>query len=157
MSSDEIKIIATNRSARHNYDLGDSIECGLVLVGSEVKSLREGKAQLAESYALIRDGEVWLHNLHIAPYSRAQSHSGHDPIRVRKLLLNRREITRLEHRMKSDRINLVPLRLYFKDGKVKVEIATGKGRTKGDKRQAMAKKEADREARNEIGRALKGH
>lgn len=155
MADDDIEVVARNRSARHDYDLSDSFECGMVLRGSEVKSIRESKVQLAESFAQMRDGEMWIHNLHIAPYSHSQSHSGHEPTRVRKLLLNRRELDRIETRLKTDRLTLVPTRLYFKRGRAKLEIALGKGRSKGDKRQALAQKEADREARREIGRALK--
>lgn len=155
MADDDIEVVARNRSARHDYDLSDSFECGIVLRGSEVKSIRESKVQLAESFAQMRDGEMWIHNLHIAPYSHSQSHSGHEPTRVRKLLLNRRELDRIETRLKTDRLTLVPTRLYFKRGRAKLEIALGKGRSKGDKRQALAQKEADREARREIGRALK--
>ena len=155
MADDEIEVVARNRSARHDYELSDSFECGMVLRGSEVKSIRESKVQLAESFAQMRDGEMWIHNLHIAPYSHSQSHSGHEPTRVRKLLLNRRELDRIETKLKTDRLTLVPTRLYFKRGRAKLEIALGKGRSKGDKRQALAQKEADREARREIGRALK--
>lgn len=150
-----IKPIATNRAAGHNYFLSDTYECGMVLHGSEVKALRETAAQITEAFAQMREGELFLHNLHIAPYSHAQSHTGHDPVRVRKLLLNRRELDRISHKLKTDRYSLVPTKLYFKDGKAKVEIALGKGKTKGDRRQDLAEKEAKRETEREVGRALK--
>jgi len=155
MAEPGIKNIATNRAARHNYTLGDAYECGIVLRGSEVKSLRESKVQIVDAFAQISNGEVFLHNLHIAPYSHSQTHTGHDPMRVRKLLLNRREIDRIRRKMQTDRLSLVPTRIYFKEGRAKVEIAMGKGKTKGDQRQDIAKREANMEARREIGRALK--
>jgi len=151
----EIKVIATNRRARHDYVLTDTFEAGIVLRGSEVKSLREAKVQIADAFAQISNGELWLHNLHIAPYSFSQAYSGHDPLRVRKLLLNRREIEKIRRTQLGDRLNIVPLRMYFKDGKAKVEIALGKGKTKGDRRHDIAKRDADRDARNAMGRALK--
>ena len=155
MAESGITNVATNRAARHNYTLGDAFECGIVLRGSEVKSLRESKVQIVDAFAQISGNEVFLHNLHIAPYSHSQAHSGHDPMRVRKLLLNRREIDRIRRKMQTDRLSLVPTRIYFKDGKAKIEIAMGKGKTKGDQRQDIAKREADLEARRSLGRALK--
>lgn len=148
--------IATNRRARRDYELGDSFEAGIVLTGSEVKSLREATVQIAEAYAQIRDGEAWLHSLHIAPYIHAQDHSGHEPDRPRKLLMHRNEIDRLGHKMQTDRLTLVPLKLYFRDGRVKVELATGKGRKTVDKRHDLAKREADREARRAMSRVARG-
>jgi SsrA-binding protein len=145
-------VVATNRQARRNYELGESIECGMVLRGSEVKSLRESKVQLAEAWASIDDGEVWLHGLHVAPYSHAQDHSGHEPTRRRKLLLHRHQIDRLAHRMQTERLTLVPLKLYFSEGRLKVELALGKGRKTVDKRQELARREADREARRAVAR-----
>jgi SsrA-binding protein len=147
--------VATNRSARHNFTIEDTFEAGIVLRGSEVKALRESKAQIGEAFAQLRDGEMWLHNLHIAPYSHAQRHNGHEPLRVRKLLLHRRELDRIALRMQQERLSLLPLRLYFKDGKVKVEIGVGKPKRKVDKRQDLAKAQAEREAAREIGRAMK--
>jgi SsrA-binding protein len=149
------KTIATNRAARHNYTLGETYECGIMLRGSEVKSLRESKVQITDSFAQISGGEMWLHHLHIAPYSHSQSHSGHVPMRVRKLLLHRREIDKIRSKMQTERLSLVPTRLYFKDGRAKIEIALGKGKTKGDRRQDLAKRDAEREVRREIGRAMK--
>lgn len=147
--------IATNRAARHHYAIEDSFECGIVLRGSEVKSLRESKVQLPESFALLDGGELWLHNLHIAPYSYSQTHSGHDPLRRRKLLVHRRELDRLAARLRQERLSLVPLRLYFKDGKAKLELGVGRGKKQADKRQAIAQRDADREAQRAVGRALK--
>lgn len=147
------RTIATNRRARRDYELGDTFEAGIVLTGSEVKSLREATVQIAEAYAQIRDGEGWLHGLHIAPYAHAQDHSGHLPDRPRKLLLHRHEIDRLAHRIQTERLTLVPLKLYFRDGRVKVQLATGKGRRTVDKRHELARREADREARRAMSRA----
>jgi SsrA-binding protein len=148
-------VVATNRQARRNYELGESFECGIVLRGSEVKSLRESKVQLAESWASIDGGEVWINGLHIAPYSHAQDHSGHEPTRRRKLLLHRHQIDRLAHRMQTERLSLVPLKLYFSDGRLKVELALGKGRKTIDKRQELARREADREAQRAVARQLR--
>lgn len=147
------QIIATNRQARRNYELGDHYECGIVLLGSEVKSLRESKVQISDAWASIDEGEVWLNGLHIAPYSRAQAHSGHDPDRRRKLLMKRSEIERLRLRLQVERLSLVPLQLYFKEGRCKVELAVGKGKRTVDKRQDIAQRDASREAAREIARA----
>ena len=147
------QIVATNRQARRNYTLGDTFEAGVVLKGSEVKSLRESKVQLTDAWASVDGDEVWLNGLHIAPYSRAQAHSGHEPVRRRKLLLHRTEIDRIRMRMQIERLSLVPLSLYFKDGRLKVELALGKGKNVVDKRQDIAKRDADREAARDIARA----
>ena len=147
------QVVATNRQARHRYTLGDTFECGIVLLGSEVKSLREAKVQLTEAWASIEGNEVWLHGLHVAPYSHAQSHSGHVPVRDRKLLLHRHQIDRLRLKMQVERLTLVPTRLYFKDGRVKVELALGKGKNVGDKRQAIMERDTAREAAREMSRA----
>jgi SsrA-binding protein len=152
------KVVATNRSARHDYAILETVEAGLVLRGSEVKSLREAQVQLKEAYARIDGGEAWLVGMHIAPHITTGSHDLPEPDRRRKLLLNRHEIDRLRMRIDLERLALVPLSLYFKDGRAKVELGLGKGRTKGDKRQAIAEKEARREADREIGRARRsGH
>jgi len=151
------QIVATNRQARRNYELLDTYECGVVLRGSEVKSLRESKVQLTEAWASIDDGEVWLNGLHIAPYSRAQAHTGHEPVRRRKLLMHRGEIDRLRLRLQTERLSLVPLKLYFTDGRLKVELAVGKGKNTVDRRQDIARRDADREAAREIARSRKGH
>ncbi len=150
------KLIATNRQARRDYDVLDTVEAGIVLQGSEVKSLRDAHVQFADANGWIRDGEAWLLGLHIAPYANAQSHSGHDPDRQRKLLLHRSEIERLKARVDQERLALVPLALYFKDGRVKVELALGRGRKQHDKRQAIAKRDAELEARRALRAAERG-
>ncbi len=146
------KLIAGNRAARRNYDISDTFEAGVVLLGSEVKSMREAQVQLADSYARIRDGEAWLEGVHVAPYSHAVGVGAHDPDRPRKLLLHRDEITRLKARIDQERVSLVPLSLYFRDGRVKVELGLGKGRTKADKRQAIAERDSQREVERELRR-----
>ena len=150
------KLIAANRRARRNYEILETVEAGLVLRGSEVKSLRAAKVQIAEAYARIDDGEAWLHGMHVAPYDHAQAHSGHDPERRRKLLLHRREIDRLRSLVDEQRLALVPLSLYFKDGRAKVELALARGRKTYDKRQVLAKRDAEREAARAIARAGRG-
>lgn len=148
-----VQVVATNRQARHRYTLLDTVECGIVLTGSEVKSLREANVQLTEAWASVRDGEVWLHGLHVAPYSHAQPHSGHEPVRDRKLLLHRHQIDRLRHRMQTERLTMVPTKLYFSDGKVKVEMALAKGKNVVDKRQDLAERQSKREAERAIADA----
>jgi len=155
-SASGTKLIASNRKARHDYSILDVVEAGIMLQGSEVKSLREGHIQLVDSYARIVRGEVWLEGVHIAPYQFAHGVGAHDPNRPRKLLLNRSEITRLDARVSQERLALIPLSVYFKDGRAKVELALAAGRTKGDKRQAIAKKDAQREIDRELGRRAKG-
>jgi len=147
-----VKVIATNRQARRDYEILETVECGLVLKGSEVKSLRDAHVQFADANGWIRDGEAWLLGLHIAPYSHGQGVYGHEPDRDRKLLLRRDEIVRLKSRVDQERLALVPLSLYFKNGRAKVEIGLGKGRRRYDKRQLLAQRDADLEAR----RALRG-
>jgi SsrA-binding protein len=150
------KLIASNRKARHDYAILDTIEAGLVLRGSEVKSLRAGHVQLGDAYARIRDHEVWLDGVHIAPYKFAHGVGSHEPDRTRKLLLQRSEIDRLAARINQERLALVPLSLYFKEGRAKVELGLGKGRTKGDKRQALAERDSQREIQRAVGRHAKG-
>jgi SsrA-binding protein len=145
------KLIAENRRARHDYNLLDRVEAGLVLSGSEVKSLRQGHAILQRAYADARDGELWLVGLHIPPYDQA-SVEPHDPDRSRKLLLHRREIERLTSQVAEKGLTLVPTRLYFKDGRAKVEIAVGRGKEGRDKRSDIA----ERETKRRIERELKG-
>jgi SsrA-binding protein len=147
------KLIATNRQARRNYEILETVEAGLVLRGSEVKSLRDAQVQIREAYARIDGNEVWLLSLHIAPYSHAQDHSGHEAERPRKLLLHREEIERLRAKVDEQRLALVPLSLYFKDGRAKVDLALAKGRRSYDKRQAIAKRDAERDAARAIARA----
>ncbi len=156
MSPSGTKPVATNRRARHDYLILDVVEAGIVLRGSEVKSLRAGHVQLADAYARVRDGEVWLEGVHIAPYQFATGVGAHDPDRPRKLLLHHSEIVRLEHRINTERLTLVPLAIYFKDGRAKVELALAQGKRKGDKRQALAEQDAKREMERALGRARKG-
>jgi SsrA-binding protein len=145
-------LLASNRKARHDFTIIDVVEAGIVLLGSEVKSLRTGQVQLADAYARIVDGEVWLEGVHIAPYQFAVGVGAHDPDRARKLLLHSAEIRRFRDRIMKDRLTLVPLSLVLRDGKVKVELALAQGRTKGDKRQAIAERDVKREIQREISR-----
>ena len=149
------KVIVSNRKARHDYSILDTYEAGLVLVGTEVKSLREGRASLADAFATVDDGEVWLRNVHIPEYVQG-TWTNHTPRRTRKLLLHRQEIERLIGKTKESGLSLVPLSMYFKDGKVKVEIALAKGKKSYDKRQAISKRDAERTISRALGRALKG-
>lgn len=139
--------VAQNRRARHDYDILDTYEAGLVLVGSEVKSLREGKAQLRDSYARVQDGEIWLYGVHVPPYAFASGFGATDPDRRRKLLLHRRQIDELGRRTAQESLTLVPLSIYFKDGRAKVDLALARGRRLYDKRHAIAARDADLEAR----------
>lgn len=139
-----IKIICQNRKARHDYFIDDSLEAGLVLFGPEVKSLRDGRANLTDSYARVNRGEVFIHNMHIAPYPFAH-HVQLEPLRVRKLLLNKREIKRLIGKTVGKGYTLIPLKVYFKGGRAKVEIALAKGKRKYDKRHALKEKDLKRE------------
>ena len=142
--------VATNRAASHRFELLDKVEAGVVLRGTEVKALRDGGATMKDSYALMRDGEVWLVNLHIPPYKPA-ARENHPPERDRKLLLHRKEIERISGRMSEKGLTLVPTRIYFKDGRAKVEVALARGKERHDKRRDIAKREADRQ----IERAMK--
>ena len=136
--------VATNRQARFRYHLMDTWEAGLVLTGTEVKSLREGKAQIKDGYAALTGTEVWLHNVHIPPYGPA-SRENHEPERPRKLLMHRREIERLDGKTREKGLTLVPTRLYFSRGRAKVEIALARGKDVGDKRQSIKEREMKRE------------
>jgi SsrA-binding protein len=136
--------VATNRQARFRYHLLDKWEAGLVLTGTEVKALRDGKATIKDGYASLRDGEVWLHNVHIPPYGPA-SRENHEPERPRKLLMHRREIERLTGKTREKGLTLVPTRLYFSRGRAKVEIALARGKDVGDKRQTIKEREMKRE------------
>ncbi|MEU4836774.1 SsrA-binding protein SmpB [Nocardia testacea] len=149
------KVIATNRRARHNYTILDTYEAGIALVGTEVKSLREGKASLVDAFATVDNGEVWLRGLHIPEFSHG-TWTNHAPRRVRKLLLHKREIERLVGKSREGNQTLVPLSMYFSDGKVKVELALAKGKQDYDKRQDLARRTAEREVTREIGRRVKG-
>lgn len=150
------KVIASNRKARHDYHIEDVYEAGLVLQGTEVKSLRAGHATLVDGYADVKDGEVWLHGVHIPEYTEG-TWTNHEPRRKRKLLLHRNEISKLIGKTKEGGFTLVPLSLYFKDGYAKVEIALARGRKAYDKRQAIAERDAKREAERATGRRAKGY
>ena len=149
------KVIVSNRRARHDYSILDTYEAGLVLVGTEVKSLREGKASLADAFSTVDDGEVFLRNVHIPEYEQG-SWTNHEPRRTRKLLLHRAEIQRLIGKTKESGLTLVPLSLYFSSGKVKVELALARGKRSYDKRQDLARRDADREVQRALGRRGKG-
>jgi SsrA-binding protein len=153
-----VKLIASNRRARFDYEVQETFEAGLVLLGSEVKSLRNHGASIAESFATIKGSEAWVSGMHIAPYSFARD-GGHDPLRPRKLLLHRREIERISARVAERGLTLVPLRLYFRKGKAKLELALAKGRTKVDKRHVIREREERREMERgvrRVGRRLEG-
>jgi SsrA-binding protein len=141
---DGVKIITINRRARHDYFIEETIEAGLVLTGSEVKSLRAGKAQLKDSHARIERGEAWLANAHISEYNPA-AQFGHEPVRKRKLLLHAREIDRLTGKVKEKGLTLIPLRMYFKNGRAKVELGVARGKKQYDKRETIKERETDRE------------
>jgi SsrA-binding protein len=149
------QIVASNRKARHNYSILDVFEAGVALQGTEVKSLRAGQASLVDAFATIDDGEIWLRNLHIPEYLQG-SWTNHAPRRNRKLLLHRREIDNLIGKIRDGNLTLVPLSLYFTDGKVKVELALARGKQAHDKRQDMARRDAEREVTRELGRRAKG-
>ncbi len=149
MAREADRTVISNRRARHDFEIIETYECGLMLVGCEVKSLREGKANLQEAYARVDDGEMWLHGMHVLPYPMARDNP--DPIRKRKLLLHRREIEELTRQTTEAGLTLVPLKLYFRDGIAKVELGLAKGKKRWDKRQAIATRDAQRET----DRALK--
>jgi len=149
------KLIAQNKKARHDYHIDDTWEAGLVLVGTEVKSLREGRANLVDGFADVDGGEAWLHNVHIPEYTQG-TWTNHMSRRKRKLLLNRAEISKIEKKLGEKGYTLVPLSLYFKDGRAKVEIALARGKKQWDKRHTIAERQATREKEQELGRRLKG-
>ncbi len=149
------KVIAQNRKARHDYTILDTYEAGLALTGTEVKSLRAGRASLVDGFATIKDGEVWLQGVHIPEYTQG-TWTNHTPRRTRKLLLHREEINRLIGKTRESGLTLVPLQMYFRDGKVKVEIALARGKRTYDKRQDLARRDAEREIGRVTGRRLKG-
>ena len=146
----DIKVVASNRRARHDYEILDQVEAGLVLEGSEVKSLRDGKAQLKDSFAHIRDGEAFLVGAYIAPYNFSRG-GGHEPERTRKLLLNRREIDRLGARVAEQGLTLIPLDLHFRSGRVKVNLGLARGKNTIDKRDTLK----ERDQKREMERAMK--
>lgn len=149
------KLVAQNRKARHDYAIEDVFEAGLVLTGTEVKSLRAGRASLVDAYASVQDGEAWLIGAHIPEYTQG-TWTNHEPRRTRKLLLHRDEIARLIGKTREGGRTLVPLSLYFRDGKAKVEIALARGKRSYDKRQDLAARQASREIARELGRRVKG-
>jgi len=148
-------LIASNRKARHDYAILDTYEAGISLTGTEVKSLRAGRASLVDGFATVSDDEVWLRNVHIAEYAEG-TWTNHAPRRPRKLLLHRAEIYKLMQKLREGGLALVPLSMYFSDGKVKVELALGRGKKEYDKRQTLAKRDADREIAKFAGRRAKG-
>ena len=152
MTEGHVKIITTNRRARFDYHVEEKVECGIILTGTEVKSLRESSAQLSDAYAIGKNGELWLFNAQIPPYKPAGPLQNHEPKRTRKLLLHRREIDKLQEKQQKAGYTLVPLSLYFKDGKVKLELGVAKGKTGVDKREDIA----EREAKREMDRARRG-
>jgi SsrA-binding protein len=145
------KVVASNRKARHDYQIFETIECGIVLTGDEVKSLRGGRASLTEAYARVRNGEAWLEGMHVPPYEQGDKRR-HLPTRPRKLLLHRREIDKLAAEQQEQRLTIVPLRVYFTHGVAKVEIGVGRGKREHEKRQSIAKREQEREIAQEMGR-----
>jgi SsrA-binding protein len=145
------KIIASNRRARHDYTIEDTVEAGLVLTGTEVKSLRAGRATLADGFGQITDGEAWLHGVHIPEYTQG-TWTNHEPRRIRKLLLHRREIDKLASSVNERGLTLIPLSLYFSDGKVKIELGLARGKRTYDKRQDLAKRDAAREVERALRR-----
>ena len=146
-------VVATNRRARNDFELGETFECGMVLKGSEVKSLRESKVTISETYARIHNDELWLYGLHIGQYSSAGTAFAHNPDRERKLLAHRSEIERMRRAVEHDGRTLVPLRLYFKDGRAKLELALARRKTKGDRRRTIAERDSELEARRAMADA----
>lgn len=139
------RVVATNRRARHDYEILETLECGLVLTGSEVKSLREGTAQIGDGYVRVEDDELWLFGTHVPPWSYAVGFGSHDPDRKRKLLVHRHQVERFRGQIATQPLTIVPLKLYFKEGRAKIEVGLARGRKQHDRRQALAKRDADRE------------
>ncbi len=150
-TASDIQTVTTNRRALHDYFIEETYEAGVALVGTEVKSVRRGKVNLRDSYARIEGGEVWLMNCHISPYEESGKYFNHEPDRPRKLLLHKDEIARLTGQVQAKGLTLIPLRLYFKQGRAKIELAVARGKRQYDKRQAIAERDANRE----IERALR--
>ena len=149
------KVVASNRRARHDYAILDTFEAGIALTGTEVKSLRAGRASLVDGFGQVKDGEIYLHSVHIPEYAQG-TWTNHEPRRTRKLLLKRGEIDRLVGKVKESGLTLVPLSLYFADGWAKVELGLARGKRSYDKRQDLAKRDADREITRAVGRRRKG-
>ena len=154
LQAERVKVVASNRRARRNYTVVETVEAGLALQGSEVKSLRDGKLDLKDSYATVRGGEAYLVGAYIAPYEFARD-GGHDPERERKLLLHRRELDRIAGQVAEKGLTLVPLQVYFKEGKAKVELGLAKGKTSYDKREAIKERDHEREMDRAAARARK--
>ena len=146
------RTVARNKKATHEYDILETFECGIVLHGSEVKSLRNSQVSLVDSYARIRSGEIWLLGIHIAPYTQAGAYGTHDPVRDRKLLLHRKQIDQISATLAEKSLTLIPLSIYFKNGKAKVSIALARGRRLWDKRRAIQERDEAREAAREVSR-----
>src|SRR6266480_3185460 len=145
----EEKIVATNRTAFHDYHIGDKYEAGLELKGTEVKSIMAGRVQLKDSYVAVRDGEAWLFNAHISPYSHG-NRENHDPVRTRKLLLHRREIDKLDETSVKQGMTLVPTRVYLKNGRIKIEVGVARGKKLYDKRETEMRRTVERETRAQL-------
>jgi SsrA-binding protein len=155
LSADAVKTIATNRKARHDYHIDDTFEAGIVLTGTEIKSIRAGHVNLRDSFATIKEGELWLMNAHIAPYDQG-TYANHEPRRTRKLLMHRREINRIAGKLQEKGFTLVPLRLYLKNNLAKVELGLARGKKQYDKRAALREKETRREVDRAVARHWKG-
>lgn len=155
MSNDAVKIIATNRKARHDYHIDDTFEAGMALTGTEIKSIRAGRVSLRDSFAVVKEGELWLMNAHIAPYDQG-TYANHEPRRPRKLLMHRREINRIAGQLQEKGFTLVPLRLYLKNNLAKVELGLARGKKQYDKRAALRQKETRREIDRAVARHWKG-
>jgi SsrA-binding protein len=149
MKKSNKNVLASNRKARHEFFIEDTIEAGIALKGTEVKSIRQGKVNLKESYAVVDGGEVYIHGCHISPYEQGNIHNV-DPLRKRKLLLHKREIRKLADDLNLKGLTLIPLSMYLKDGKIKLELATAKGKKLYDKRQDIAKKDAERRIKQQL-------
>jgi SsrA-binding protein len=149
MSSKEEKVLASNRAAFHDYHIADKYEAGIALTGTEVKSVMGGRIQLKESYVAVRDGEAWLFNAHISPYSHG-NRENHDPLRTRKLLLHKREISRLDESSVKQGMTLVVTRVYLKDGRIKIEVGVARGKKLYDKRESEMRRTVDRETRAQL-------
>ena len=149
------KLIAQNKKARHDFSIDDVYECGIVLMGTEVKSLRAGRASLIDGFAMIENGELWLHGVHIPEYTEG-TWTNHTPRRKRKLLVHKLELRKIAARVKDSGITLVPLQLYFKDGKAKIEVAVAKGKKAHDKRSTLMEQQATREVNRELSRRQSG-
>lgn len=156
MSDNAVKTIATNRKARHDYHIDDTFEAGIALTGTEIKSIRAGRVSLRDSYATVKEGELWLQNAHIAPYDQG-TYANHEPRRPRKLLMHRREINRIASKLLEKGFTLVPLRLYLKNNLAKVELGLARGKKQYDKRAALRQRETRREIDRAVARHWKGN